>query len=186
MFDRLREEAGLPSTLEERIVASLEERGLLRRYRSRIDRRALATAVLAAVVGFAAGGWFERPRTPPGPRWVLLLYLPAGRVDASPGRGGPRARVQRLGEGATSARRAYLWREARRRGRRAWRERPGPALHRRGARRLVPGRRAGPRRRAADRAELSPSSPWGEDRAQAHRRVKDAMGPCGSTVRVAR
>jgi hypothetical protein len=85
MFDRLRDEARLPSTLEERIVASLKERGLLRRSRSRNDRRALAAAVLATVVGFAAGGWFERPRKPPGPRWVLFLYSPAGRVDASPG-----------------------------------------------------------------------------------------------------
>ena len=80
MFDRLREEAGLPSTLEERIVASLEERGLLRRYRSRIDRRALATAVLAAVVGFAAGGWFERPRTPPGPRSICRLVASMHRL----------------------------------------------------------------------------------------------------------
>src|SRR2546428_13662791 len=81
MFDRLREEAGLPSTLEERIVASLEERGLLRRYRSRIDRRALATAVLAAARGFAVCGWFESPLPPPRSRCVLFRHFAAGCVD---------------------------------------------------------------------------------------------------------
>src|SRR2546428_14094952 len=77
MFDRLREEAGLPSTLEERIVASLEERGLLRRYRSRIDRRALATAVLAAGVGLSPRGRVERAPHPPRAPRVPPRLLPA-------------------------------------------------------------------------------------------------------------
>lgn len=72
-----------PSTLEERTVRALIERGLVRASgaqspRARLSLMALGglTAAAALVIGMTIGWWFTRPTTPPtsGEQFMLLLY----------------------------------------------------------------------------------------------------------------
>ena len=90
-MSQFRHEIEPPPALEERVVAALRSRGLLRqsqRRRGVIVAVAAAAAVLCIATGYAAGRWHAGGVTPPaytGPEFMLLLhYTPALLANPAP------------------------------------------------------------------------------------------------------
>lgn len=89
-LQRLEETPVLPNSLEERIVASLRDRGTLRPAPWARSRRWYLGGLIAASLAAFLAGRNSRPAAGPdptsGPRWMLLLYEDETFQGPAPGR----------------------------------------------------------------------------------------------------